>query len=285
MSVVSRPAVEWPTVAVAAAIYTGYALLTLNYHGLPWWLVLAAGGFLLAWHGSLQHEVVHGHPTRWRWLNRALVFPSLWLWLPLEIYADTHMRHHNDALITDPIEDPESYYLSRHAWDRTEPVRRTLLRFNNTSLGRLLIGPLLAAWRLMAVESKALMSSDYHHAKAWLAHALGCVPVIVWVSVVCEIPFLAYLLLFVYPGISLTLLRSFAEHRARPAIGERMAIVESGPLMSLLYLNNNLHYVHHDEPQLAWYRLPARWRAGRDAILSEYSSSLSPLPLQGERLG
>ena len=96
MPEVSRTAVEWPTLLVAAVIYGGYGLLTFTYHSLPWWLLLPAGGFLLAWHGSLQHEVVHGHPTRWRWLNRALVFPSLWPWMPFEVYADTHLRHHHD---------------------------------------------------------------------------------------------------------------------------------------------------------------------------------------------
>lgn len=115
----SRAVVEWPTLAVAGAIYAGYGLLTFYYHILPWWLVLPAGGYLLAWHGSLQHEVVHDHPTPWRWLNRALVFPSLWLWMPMEVYADTHLRHHHDESITDPVEDPESYYLSRKAWART----------------------------------------------------------------------------------------------------------------------------------------------------------------------
>ena len=124
MTVVSRPAVEWPTLWVAIAIYAGYGVLTLNYHNLPWWLVLPAGGLLLAWHGSLQHEVVHGHPTRWRWLNHALVFPSLWLWMPLEVYADTHLRHHNDELITDPIDAPESYYLPKEQWQRAGPIRR-----------------------------------------------------------------------------------------------------------------------------------------------------------------
>ena len=268
MFVVSRPAVEWPTVVVAAAIYAGYGALTLYYHSLPWWLILPAGGFLLAWHGSLQHEVVHGHPTRWPWLNRALAFPSLWLWMPLEVYADTHLRHHNDELITDPIEDPESYYLTGGDWQRAGPVRRAVLRFHNTSIGRLLVGPVIAVWRLLSVEAKAFMNGDFRHLKPWLLHLLGCVPVLIWVSVVCEIPLLAYLILFVYPGISFTLLRSFAEHRARPEVGERMAIVESGPLMSLLYLNNNLHYVHHREPQVAWYRLPARWRAERDQVLA-----------------
>lgn len=268
MSDVSRPAVEWPTMAVAAAIYTGYALLTLNYHNLPWWLVLPAGGLLLAWHGSLQHEVVHGHPTRWRWLNQALVFPSLWLWLPFNVYAESHLRHHHDELITDPLDDPESYYLSQQDWARTGAACRGLLRFHNTAVGRLLIGPFVSVYRLLVVEIKAFRYGDRNHMRAWLLHLLGCVPVILWVSVICQIPLLAYLLLFVYPGISFTLLRSFAEHRARPAFGERVAIVDSGPLMSLLYLNNNLHYVHHQSPQTAWYRLPARWRAGRDAVLA-----------------
>jgi fatty acid desaturase len=268
MSDVSRQAVEWPTLAVAGAIYVGYAVLTLNYHSLPWWLVLPAGGLLLAWHGSLQHEVVHGHPTPWRWLNRALVFPSLWLWLPLEVYAESHLRHHHDESITDPLADPESYYLSKQAWARTGPLGRTLLRFHNTAVGRLLIGPFLSVWRLIVAEIKTFRDGDLGHWKAWLLHLLGCVPVILWVSLVCRIPLLGYLLLFVYPGISFTLLRSFAEHRARPAIGERAAIVESGPLMSLLYLNNNLHYMHHETPSAAWYRLPARWRARRDEVLA-----------------
>ena len=38
--------------------------------------------------------------------------------------------------------------------------------------------------------------------------------------------------------------------------------------MSLLYLNNNLHCVHHSDPGLAWYRLPALWRARREEVLA-----------------
>ena len=242
MTDVSRPAVEWPTVAVAVAIYAGYLALTLSYHSLPWWLVMPAGGILLAWHGSLQHEVVHGHPTRWRWLNRALVFPSLWLWMPLEVYADTHLRHHRDAIITDPLEDPESYYLSAEDWASAGPIRRAVLRFHNTSIGRLLIGPIVSVWRLLAVEAKAFLGGDFRHGSAWLLHLLGCLPVIVWVTVVCDIPLLAYVLLFIYPGISLTLLRSFAEHRARHGIGERVAIVESGPREQVLTDNGGYRF-------------------------------------------
>jgi fatty acid desaturase len=264
---VSRPTVEWQTMAVAGAIYAGYGLLTFYYHSLPWWLLAPVGGFLVAWHGSLQHEVVHGHPTRWPWLNRALVFPSLWLWLPLEVYADSHLRHHRDEAITDPVEDPESYYLSREHWERSGRLRRALLDFHNTAVGRLLVGPMVSVWRLLVAETKAFAAGDLRHGKAWLLHVLGCIPVLIWVSVVCEIPLLAYVLLFVYPGISMTLLRSYAEHQARTEVGERLAIVESGALMALLYLNNNLHYVHHLSPETAWYQLPARWRARRAEVL------------------
>lgn len=269
MSVVARPVVEWPTVTVAVAIYAGWAGLTLAYHDLPWWLILALGGYLVAWHGSVQHEVVHGHPTPWTCLNRALVFPSLWLWMPLEVYADTHMRHHRDEIITDPVQDPESYYLSPRDWARTGPIRRACLRFLNTSIGRLLMGPPVVVWRLLTTELRALAGGDRRHLAAWFLHVLGCVPVLLWVALVCDMPVVAYLLLFVYPGISLTLLRSFAEHRARPMVGERTGIVESGPLLSLLFLNNNLHRVHHDHPGAAWYRLPAIWRARRDEVLAD----------------
>ena len=69
-----------------------------------------------------------------------------------------------------------------------------------------------------------------------------------------------------WPAISLTQLRTFAEHRAAPAVGGRSAVVCSGPLFSLLFLNNNLHAVHHAVPGLAWYRLPALWRARRECF-------------------
>ena len=65
-----------------------------------------------------------------------------------------------------------------------------------------------------------------------------------------------YLLLFVYPGTSLTLLRSFAEHPAATEPGHRVAIVERAGPFSLVFLNNNLHAAHHRAPGIAWYRLP-----------------------------
>ena len=72
---------------------------------------------------------------------------------------------------------------------------------------------------------------------------------------------------FAYPGVSLTLLRSYLEHQARPAPGERSVLIEAGWPLALMFLNNNLHALHHAEPGLAWYRLPARYRARRRELL------------------
>ena len=88
-----------PTWMVAGAIYLGWGLTTWHYHTLPWWLVLPIGGFLLAWHGSLQHEAVHGQLAPWRWLNDAIALPPLGLWLPFPIYRATHRAHHNFEIL------------------------------------------------------------------------------------------------------------------------------------------------------------------------------------------
>jgi fatty acid desaturase len=259
---------EWPTLALYLTVYGLFGLLTWYHAVLPWWLVLPLGGYLVALHGSLQHEAVHGHPTRWFLVNEALVFPSLWLWLPFRCYRETHLAHHRNDLLTDPLHDPESYYQTPEAWDRAGPFRRAFLTAHNTVLGRLVMGPALAVWRNLVSEAARFASGDGSHAKPWALHVLGAALVLAWVLGVCGIPFWQYILLYAYPGLSLTLLRSFLEHRARPEVDERSVLIEAGPVMSLLYLNNNLHALHHAEPDRAWYRLPARYRELRESLLA-----------------
>jgi fatty acid desaturase len=43
-------------------------------------------------------------------------------------------------------------------------------------------------------------------------------------------------------------------------------IEDRGPL-ALLFLNNNLHAVHHARPKLAWYQLPDEYARRRDDYL------------------
>ena len=75
--------------------------------------------------------------------------------------------------------------------------------------------------------------------------------------------------LIAYPGISLALVRSFCEHQAAEQVGHRTIIVEASPFWSLLFLNNNLHVAHHDRPALAWYKLPAFYRAERQRLIAQ----------------
>ena len=263
-----RARVEWPTLAVAAAIYLGFGAVTWFHAAIPVWLLPVLGGLLVAWQGSLQHETVHDHPTRVRWLNRLIGLPGFMLWLPWGIYRDTHLRHHVDSRLTDPLEDPESFYVTPQAWARMGRLRRGWLWAQNTLAGRLVLGP----WRIVAGflwdEARTLAAGNRRHLAHWLWHLPAAAAVVVWVTVVCGLPLWLYGLAFVYPGTALMLLRSFLEHQAAEEVGERTAIVEAGPVMSLLYLNNNLHAVHHARPRTPWYRLPRIYRERRARVLA-----------------
>src|SRR5580700_7751609 len=72
---------ELPTWGVALAVYVGFFVLTWNFRHIPLWLAAPLGSLLLAWHGSLQHETIHGHPTRSRRINALLGAPPLALWM------------------------------------------------------------------------------------------------------------------------------------------------------------------------------------------------------------
>ena len=255
---------EWPTWAVLVAVYGGWFALTYHAAALPWWLLLVAGGWLTAWHGSLQHEAIHGYPTRHPRLNSALVWLPVGLWMPYSIYRESHEEHHAAPHLTDPVTDPESFYVSARDWGRMGRLRRAVHLVNQTLAGRLCIGPALIAGRFWLEEARRLLRGDLAHGRAWAGHVVGVALVLAWTAGVCELSIAAYVALFAWPGLSLTLLRSFAEHEPAAAADRRTVIVQSGRFGSLLYLNNNLHAVHHTWPGLPWHRIPAALRAHRD---------------------
>ena len=141
--------------------------------------------------------------------------------------------------------------------------------YAHEQLGRLLLGPFLVVGQFIWAEGSALRRGDRQHLAIWLWHLPLVALVLVWVVGVCDIPPAAYLALFVLPGVSLTLVRSFAEHKAAHTPLERTAIVEAAPPFALLFLNNNLHYAHHRRPDLPWHALPAYYRAHGSEPLEE----------------
>ena len=80
-------------------------------------------------------------------------------------------------------------------------------------------------------------------------------------------PFWAYLIA-VYIGHALIKIRTFLEHRAHDDAQGRTVIVEDRGPLAFLFLNNNLHVVHHAHPGVPWYRLPQLYGAARNGYLA-----------------
>lgn len=263
-----RPAIEWPTVALAVLIYGGWLAVTFFWQVLPLWVVIPVGAWLVGWHSSLQHEAMHGHPTLNRAINSAIAWPPLSLWLPYPVYRISHLRHHRDEHLTDPLEDPESAYFTQEMWARLSWPVRQVMRFNMTLAGRLTIGPAIMVGFFLADEGKRVIAGEPGRRAIWAWHVVSVAVLLYWVIGVCGMPLWLYLVGFAYAGTALTRLRSFAEHRYADRPEERTAIVENGGLLGLLYLNNNLHVLHHVRPAVAWYRLPALYRAAREDLVA-----------------
>ncbi len=246
--------VEWPTLALAVAVYGLWVLVIAAHSRLPPGATAALLAVVIAWHGSLQHEVLHGHPFRRPAANDALGSPPLSLRLPYPVYRRYHLEHHRSPL-TDPADDAESFYLSAATWARLTPGQRRVAIFHHTLLGRMLIGPLVAAATLWHSQLREIRRGDRELGAIWARHVVAVAALLWLVVAVAGVPAWEYLL-GAYGASSLTLVRSFAEHRWVPGDASRSAVVRAGGFFSLLYLNNNLHDTHHAQPQVAWYRLP-----------------------------
>jgi fatty acid desaturase len=265
----ARVSVELPTLVLVLTDYAGWLLVTLAYRRWPVAVVAVAGTLLVTLHSSLQHEIVHGHPTRWFGFNRLLGMIPLTLWLPFERYRRTHRLHHNDARLTDPLDDPESYYLTPEAWANLGPLARGFLRVEHTLAGRVVIGSVWRIVRFLRLEFLAVIRNEPGLRLLWLEHLAWCIPVVLWLEWVCGVPLWFYFVAMVIPANGIQLIRSFAEHRARPGACERIAIVEKSWILGPLFLFNNLHSLHHEAPAIPWYQYIARYRMIRERLLAE----------------
>lgn len=251
-----RIGVEWPTLALLAFCYCAFFLALW---ALPIWIAVLVLPPVIALHGSLTHEVVHGHPFRWQALNAALVFPALTLTVPYARFRATHLAHHRDQVLTDPYDDPESNYMDPEVWNRFPKPLKLLLRFNNTLFGRLLIGPLLGQVFWMISDYRLWRAGDRSVLWGWVAH-LPAAALVLALVIMSPLPLWTYLLA-TYFGQSLLRLRTYLEHRAHDTARARTVIVEDRGPLALLFLNNNLHVVHHMHPNVPWYCLPALYEA------------------------
>jgi fatty acid desaturase len=259
---------DGPTWIVALVLYSAWAALIWFHETLTWWVVAPVGTYVVAWHFSLQHEAIHSFLSAPKWLRWAVVMPPLGLWLPFPLYQAAHRKHHQNTNLTMPGIDTESFYVGQGDWPKLSALRRTLLLMNLTLAGRVLLGPILRLEKLVLREAQKLRGGDFSHVGHWIVHAVLVAALFWYISFVAGMAWWKYVLFIAWPAFGLGWVRSFAEHRYGQRPGERTAITESNFFWSLLFLNNNLHAVHHVFPKMPWWQIPAYWRANRAQILS-----------------
>jgi fatty acid desaturase len=85
-----------------------------------------------------------------------------------------------------------------------------------------------------------------------------------------------YILGVSYPCLGLAFMRSLYEHRPAALPAHRIVVNEAAWPWRLLYLNNNYHAVHHDQPNLPWYEIPKAYWAQRDSFVQGTGGFLVP---------
>ena len=254
---IQRPSLiaEWPTFAALLGCYGGWIALLFG----PLWLSVPGLAVMIALQSSLQHEIIHGHPTRYPWLNVALVFASLNLLIPYGRFHDTHLAHHTDEWLTDPYDDPESNYLDPAVWNALPTWLQRVHVLNATLAGRLLIGVLISQYYFMRSDLRDICAGRKDVLRDWLLH-IPAAALVIWIVIATGYPLWAYFLA-AYGGLALLKIRTFAEHRAHEDVQARTAVIEDRGFFAFLFLNNNFHSVHHMYPHISWYALPGFYQA------------------------
>ena len=249
---VLKEAGEWRTLAVVIAVYGLTVLTVLRYDVLTPWLAVPMLAVLGAWHLSMQHEVLHGHPFKNQFLNDAIGGIPVTLWIPYLAFKKDHHEHHLSDL-TNPALDNESYYVSQEQWDKAGRIRRAAWTANRTILFRMFVWTIVSTITYVLSVLKRAMRGEKGDRLAVVLHVIGVVFVVYLVSL-SSMPLWQFALGTVYGGRILNAIRPFPEHKYQSGVETRTAMIMAGPFMSLLMLNNNLHVAHHDEPGVPWYR-------------------------------
>jgi fatty acid desaturase len=261
------PAFEWQTCLLVIAVYGCWFGCVDSFAWLP--MPVATGLLIMAtcWTMSLQHELIHGHPTRHRSVNRLLGLAPLAVWYPYDLYRSGHLAHHRNELLTQPGIDPESNYIDADDFAALPRWARPLWTAQRTSLGRLLIGPAFVIVPTWLDIVRKPWRGDFSETLVWAQH-LGLTAIMLWaLERFAGISPLYYLLAVSYPALGIAMLRSFHEHRPADDPAHRVVVNEAGFGWRLLFLNNNYHAVHHEDCSLPWYRIRRAYLQDRTGVL------------------
>ena len=246
---------EWRTLVVIVAVYGLTVLTVVRYDVLTAWLAVPLLAVLGAWHLSMQHELLHGHPFKNQFINDAIGGIPVTLWIPYLAFKKDHHEHHASDL-TNPELDNESYYVSQEQWDKAGPIRRAAWMANRTILFRMFVWTIVSTISYVTLVLKRAARGEKGDRLAVTLHVVGMAAVTYLVSL-SSMPVWVFALGTLYGGRILNAIRPFPEHKYQSGVETRTAMIMAGPFMSLLMLNNNLHIAHHEDPKVAWYRVGA----------------------------
>jgi fatty acid desaturase len=242
---------EWRTLLVVLSVYGLTVLTIVRYEVLTPWLAIPMLAVLGAWHLSMQHEVLHGHPFKNQFLNDFIGGIPVTLWIPYLAFKKDHHEHHLSDL-TNPALDNESYYVSQEQWNKAGKFRRAAWTANRTILFRMFVWTIVSTITYVLSVLKRAVRNEKSDRLAVVLHVVGVAFVVYLVSL-SSMPLWQFALGTVYGGRILNAIRPFPEHKYQSGVETRTAMIMAGPFMSLLMLNNNLHVAHHDEPGVPWY--------------------------------
>ncbi|MCX7560836.1 fatty acid desaturase [Sulfitobacter sp. F26204] len=255
---------RWPTLGVllvCLVVWAGALMLPAGWGEVQWLMLVLA----LTLHSSFSHEILHGGLFRKTWANTLLGIFQPGLCVPYLRFRALHLAHHREAHLTDPYDDPESAYLDPAVWSRLPAWQQNLLRFNNTLLGRMIVGPVIGIGAFLRDDLRRMRRAEWDVVWHWLAHLPG-VLVTLWLVHLSTVPLWSYVLAC-FGAMSVLRIRTFLEHRAYVQAAGRSVIIEDRGILAFLFLNNNFHAVHHMHPQVAWYELPRLYQARKDRFV------------------
>ena len=272
MSVRALPVRANLAIAIAA-LAANIALLWAASHAGTWWgVALAAFGFSFTNNTvfSLQHEAVHGHFHPNRRVNDdagvlfAAFFPTIFAVQRIS-HLGHHRRNRTDAELYDYVLPGQSW------WLKTYWIYCLLFGFYWAIIP--------VAMLVYVVAPRAFRSTAFRHGPArwWgfepfvedIARApvrevwpqgLVTLGVQVALFIVLDLSVWGWLAAYWAFGINWSSVQ-YTDHAGSPRdVIEGAWNLRFWPVTQALFLNYNLHLVHHRDPSLPWTALPARVR-------------------------
>jgi beta-carotene hydroxylase len=245
----------WPTVGLGFAVFAGYlatpALVVAGYLPLPPAVALMALLTYLAY--TVLHEAAHGSISgshnRLRWLNELMGYLAAWMiMLPLTAHRHEHLAHHRHT--NNPEQDPD-FIVARF---RQVPWRAWELVFRLT-------------WQQFAVYLRLRRYRGARRQDLYLCLEVlaAVVPRVAFCAAGFWVEGLALFAVAWIIGVT-ALLYLFAyivhtPHEVQGRFVDTSTILVPkgvfGKLITLAWVYQNYHAIHHLYPRVPFYRYPA----------------------------